>query len=140
MGGLPGRWLLQRYRSDDDVVPPFISQYTHKLNMEAYIKCMENIVLSRTGTVTMERPYIWQQDLATCHTSRRSQSWLSGIFTHHITPIILPLNSSDCNLLDYYFGFLLRDQENYELYQRWTKGKDNGSIYQLKHEDHCKVL
>uniref|UniRef100_A0A0L8IF21 Uncharacterized protein n=1 Tax=Octopus bimaculoides TaxID=37653 RepID=A0A0L8IF21_OCTBM len=57
-----------------------------------------------------ERPYVWRQDSAPCHTSRRTQSWLSHNFCNHITPNIWPPNSPDCNSLHcYVWGAVERD-------------------------------
>ena len=74
--------------SNGDVMPPFIFPRSLRLNMEAYIKCLKELVLSWIKRVVVERPYVWQQDAAQCYTNRRNQSWLKEDFYNHITPII----------------------------------------------------
>ena len=88
--------------SDGDIMPPFIFPHGLKLNTEAYIKCLEKVVLPWIVEVATGRPYVWQQDSAPSHTSWRTQSWLSENFCDHITPNMWPPNSPDCNPLDYY--------------------------------------
>ena len=60
-------------------MPPFIFSCGLRLNMEAYVKCLEEMLSAR-------RPHIWQQDSVPCHTSRRTQCWLSKNFCDYITP------------------------------------------------------
>ena len=60
--------------SDDDVMYLFIFPRGLRLNTEAYIKSMEEVVLSwiESGGVS-GRPYVWQQDSAPCYISRKTQ-------------------------------------------------------------------
>ncbi|XP_052832535.1 uncharacterized protein LOC128250757 [Octopus bimaculoides] len=83
--------------SDGDVMLPFIFPHGLRINMEAYIKCLEEVVLSWVKRVAVRRPYVWQQDSAPCHTNKKTQSWLSDNFCAHRSH-----NSPHCNPLDYY--------------------------------------
>ena len=113
------------------IMTPFIIPHHITLHTEAFIKNLEEVVLLRIRWVITGRPYIWQQDLAPCHTSR-SQCWLlensvttSFLTSGHLTPRIpIPLLFEGC--------IWVRDQQNSLQHQRWTKGKDKNNIYQLK--------
>ena len=48
--------------NDGDVIFPFIFPHGCRLNMEAYIKSMEEVVLSWIERVAAGRLYIWQRD------------------------------------------------------------------------------
>ena len=87
--------------SNGDVMPSFIFPHALRLNTEAYIKCLKEVVFW-IKRMDAGRPYVWQQDPVPCHTSRRTQSWLSENFCNHITPNTWLPNSPDDNPLDYY--------------------------------------
>ena len=71
--------------SDDNILHPFIFPHSFRLNSQADIKYLEDVVLIWIKRVAPGRPYIWQQDSAPYHTSRRTQSWLSENFCDQIT-------------------------------------------------------
>lgn len=83
--------------SDDNIIPPF----SHGLNpnMEAYIKCLKDVMLFWVKTVTAGRSSTWQQDSAPCY--RKTHSWLSNNFCDHIIPDIWPPISPDYKPIDY---------------------------------------
>lgn len=60
--------------SYDDVMPPFISPYDLTLNMEAYIKCLQAVVLPLVMIVFAEKPHVRQGDSASGQTSKGTQS------------------------------------------------------------------
>ena len=62
--------------------------------------------------VARGRPFVWQQDSAPCHTSRRSQMWLSNKIFDYTSPNIWPSNSPGCNLCDYYLWGAVERQTN----------------------------
>ena len=80
------------------IMPPFIFLHDLRLNMNTYIKCLEELVLPWIEKVAAGRPYVCQQDSALCYTSRRNPFWRSDNFSDHITR--LP-NSPDSNPFDY---------------------------------------
>ena len=85
--------------SDGDVIPPYIFPRSLRLNAEAYTKCLEYVVPTWIERVVIGRPYVWQQDFASRHTSRRTQCWLWEKFCNHITPNNLRPNSQTTILL-----------------------------------------
>lgn len=52
--------------------------------------------------VANNRPCVWRQDSAPCHTSGKNQKWLSANFYDYTSPNIWPPNSPDLNPMDYY--------------------------------------
>ena len=61
-----------------------------------------------------DRPYVWQQDLAPCHTSGKSQKWLSEIVYDLTIPNVWPPNSPDLNPMDYFvWGAVEKDTNHY---------------------------
>ena len=86
------------------VITTFIFPYGLRVNREAYIKCLEEVVLPWFERVATRRPYVWQQESVPRHTSRwiHSQQWDN--FCHHITPNIWPPCSLDHNPLYYVWG------------------------------------
>ena len=73
-----------------------------------------------------------------CHTNRRIRCWLWENFFDHISSVNLPDGNS--LWLFYVKHNLMRHQWNVMQYQRWTEGKDNGSIYQFEQGDCWKGL
>ena len=63
-------------------------------------------------------------------------------FYGHITPNMWPPNSLDLQSpwLFYEGHGWAREQQNSAQQQRWTEGKDNGSIYQFQLGDHRKGM
>ena len=53
--------------SNGDIMPPFIFLHGFKLNMEIYIKFLEEVVLLWIKWVVAARPIIWQQDYTMPH-------------------------------------------------------------------------
>ena len=82
--------------SDDDLMLPFNFSHGLTINTEAYIKFLEEVVLAWIERVAARRLYIWQQDSASCHTSR-TQSWLWEKFCNLITSNTWLPNSPNCN-------------------------------------------
>ena len=83
--------------SDGVVMLPFIFPYGPTLNKEAYIKYLEEVLLSWTEMVAAVRLCYEQQDSALYHT--RTLCWLSKYFCNHITRKIWLPNYPDCNPL-----------------------------------------
>uniref|UniRef100_A0A0L8HRW6 Paired domain-containing protein n=1 Tax=Octopus bimaculoides TaxID=37653 RepID=A0A0L8HRW6_OCTBM len=68
--------------SDGDVMSPFIFLHDLRLNTEAYIKCLEKVVLYWVNRVAAERHYVWQHDSVPCHTSHGGVNQLGGVFVN----------------------------------------------------------
>ena len=59
--------------SEGHVMLPYIFPKGLKVNMVEYLKVLEMHVLPWICKVAAGRPYVWQQDSASCHTSRKTQ-------------------------------------------------------------------
>ena len=88
--------------SEGDVMPPHFFADGLRLNTEGYIQVLSEVVKPWIDRVARGRPYVWQQDSAPCHTSRKTQAWLSENFVDHTGPDIWPPSSPDCNPLDFF--------------------------------------
>ena len=75
--------VFKMVTNDSDVKPPFIFPHCLTFNTEGYIKCLKT-VQARIKRVAAWKPYIWQQNFAPCHKSRRTQSWPSENFCDHL--------------------------------------------------------
>ena len=49
-----------------------------------------------------DRPFVWQQDSAPCHNSKKSQKKLGKQFFDFVTPDVWPPNSPDLNPMDFF--------------------------------------
>ena len=60
--------------SNSDIINLLMYLHGLRLNTEANIKCLEEVVLIWIERVVAERPDIWKQDSALCHTNMRTSS------------------------------------------------------------------
>lgn len=96
--------------SEGDVMPPHFFPEGLRLDTDGYIRVLTEVVKPWIDRVAAGRPYVWQQDSAPCHTSRKTQAWLSENFDDHTGPEVWPPSSPDCNPLDFYvWGAVERD-------------------------------
>jgi len=96
--------------SEGDVMPPHIFPQGLRVNTEVYLDVLEHVVLPWIKNTIGDRPFVWQQDSAPCHTSRRSQKWISEHFCDFTPPDVWPPNSPDLNPMDFYvWGAVERD-------------------------------
>lgn len=81
-----------------------------RMNADAYINVLEEVVKPWIEEVADGRPYVFQQDSTPAHTALKTQGWLAENFNDHVTPNIWPPSSPDLNPLDYYvWGVIERD-------------------------------
>ncbi|KAK8374093.1 hypothetical protein O3P69_019943, partial [Scylla paramamosain] len=79
-----------------------VSEGTWLRSSEVSIEVLQTHVKPWIEEVAAGRPYVWQQDSAPCHTSRKSQKWLSDNFFDFVAPDVWPPNSPDLNPMDYF--------------------------------------
>ena len=104
--------VLAVVSSEGDVMPPFIFEKGVKLNSEVYIEVLNNVVKPWMHEVAKGRPYVFQQDSAPCHASKKTQAWLLENVYHHWSPELWPPNSPDLNPLDYFVWGVLEAKTN----------------------------
>ena len=85
---------------EGDVMPPHFVREGIRLNSDAYMELLITVVKPWIASVANGRPYVWQQDSAPCHTSGKSQKWLSANFANYTSPNVWPPNSPDLNPMD----------------------------------------
>ena len=73
-----------------------------RLNSDDYVELLITVVKPWITRVANGRSYVWQQDSTPCHTSGKSQQWLSSNFCDFNSPNVWPPNSPDVNPMDYY--------------------------------------
>lgn len=88
--------------SEGDVMPPHFFREGLRLNSDGYVELLNTVVKPWITRVANGRPFVWQQDSAPCHTSRKSQKWLAENFYDFASPNVWPPNSPDLNPMDYY--------------------------------------
>ena len=83
-------------------MPPHIFETGLWVNTDIYLEVMESTVLPWIKTVAGDRPWVWPQDTAPCHVSKRSIKWLKD----HCYGLVLkdswPPSSPVLNPLDYF--------------------------------------
>ena len=99
--------------SEDDVMPPHNFEEGLRLNSDGYVKLLGNVVKPWLERVAAGRPYVCQRDSAPCHTSGKSQKWLSENFYDFTSPNFWPPNSPDCNPMDYYVSGAVEKDTNF---------------------------
>jgi hypothetical protein len=64
--------------NEDDVMPPHIFAKGLKINTDEHLKAMEDVVKLWMDQVAAGSGYIFQQDRAPAHNSKRTQEWLKA--------------------------------------------------------------
>ena len=72
------------------------------MNTEEYPKVMKDVIKPWMDRVANGRPYVFQQDSAPDHASKKTQAWLIQNLPHHWSPDVWPPNSPDLNPLAYF--------------------------------------
>jgi hypothetical protein len=93
-----------------DVMPPHIFESGLRVNTDVYLDVMTNVVKPWMDGVACGRPYIWQQDGAPAHTSKKTQDWCRDNLPFFWEKEVWPPSSPDCNPMDYFvWGVAERD-------------------------------
>ena len=75
----------------------FLTKVEGRLNGEGYINILKNVLISTTHLLTITSGWIFQQDNATCHTSRLVREWFND---EQITVMDSPAQSTDLNPIE----------------------------------------
>ena len=59
--------------SEGHSMPPHIFEVVLKVNTKVYLDVLKNVVIPRCNQVTADRPWVWQQDSAPAHKSKKTQ-------------------------------------------------------------------
>ena len=79
--------------SEGDVMPPHIFPKGLRIKTDDYINLMRTVVIPWIHGIIRDRPWVWQQDSAPCHTSRKSIQFLSNECFDMVGPDLWPPNS-----------------------------------------------
>ena len=98
--------------SEGHVMPPHIFEAGLRVTSEIYLTVMKEVVLPWIKKVAKDRPWVWQQDSAPCHVSKKSLEWLAENCYDFISKDIWPPSSPDLNPMDYFFWGVLEARTN----------------------------
>ena len=62
--------------SEGHIMPPHIFEVGLKVNTKVYLDVLKSVVIPWCNQVSVGRPWVWQQDLASAHKSKETQAWL----------------------------------------------------------------
>jgi hypothetical protein len=93
--------MLGVIASDGKRAPPIFFPEGIKVNTEAYLALLKSKVLPWLKRNYPDGNYIWQQDGAPAHTSKKSQEWLETNMPNFLNKTAWPPSSPDLNPLDY---------------------------------------
>ena len=87
-------------------MPPHFFEKGLKINSDVYLDVMEKVVVPWCKEVAGNRPWMWQQDSAPAHMSKRTQAWLKDRDSNGAYSFVphthWPPSSPDCNPMDYF--------------------------------------
>ncbi len=93
-----------------DMILPHVFEASLRVNTDVYIDVPTNVVKPWMDGVAAGRPYIWQQDRAPAHTSKKTQDKCRDNLPFFWEKEVWPPSSPDCNLMDYFvWGVAERD-------------------------------
>ncbi len=96
--------------NEGDVMPPHFFEKGLKINTEEYLKVLKDVVKPWMDGVAAGRHYVFQQDGAPAHNSKKSQDWCAANLPEFWSKEVWPPSSPDCNPLDYFvWGVCERD-------------------------------
>ena len=62
--------------SEGHIMPPHIFEVGLKVNTKVYLDVLKSVVIPWCNQVVGGRPWVWQQDSAPAHKSKKTQAWL----------------------------------------------------------------
>ena len=95
-------WPYNVVSSEGHIMPPHIFVVGFKVNNKGYLDVLKSVVIPCCNQVVGGRPWVWHQDSAPAHKSKKTQAWLQKEcydfepFSHW------PPSSPDLNPLDYF--------------------------------------
>ena len=93
-------WIATNNRvvsSEGHIMPPRIFEVGVKVNTKVYLDVLKSVVIPWCNRVAAGRPWVWQQDSAPAHKSKKTQAWLQKecydfLAFSHWSPSFLDLN------------------------------------------------
>ena len=88
--------------SEGHIMPPHIFKDGLKVNTKVYLDVLKSVVIPWCNQVASGRPWVWQQDSAPAHKSKRDPGLASEGVLWLCTLLSLAPSSPDLNPLDYF--------------------------------------
>jgi hypothetical protein len=88
--------------NEGDVMPPHIFPKGLRVDTGEYLNVMETVVKPWMDQIAGNRHYIFQQDGAPAHNSKKTQNWLKKNLPEMWEKEVWPPSSPDCNPMDYF--------------------------------------
>ena len=88
--------------SEGHIMPPHIFEVGLKVNTKVYLDVLKSVVIPWCNQVAAGRPWVWQQDSAPTHKSKKTQAWFQKEFHDFLPFSHWPPSSPDLNPLDYF--------------------------------------
>ena len=98
--------------SEGHIMPPHIFEVGLKVNTKVYLDVLKSVVIPWCNHVASGRPWVWQQDLASAHKSKETQTWLQKECYNFVPFSHWPSSSSDLNPLDYFVWSYIKNITN----------------------------
>ena len=78
--------ILGVVSAEGDVMPPHIFQQGLRLNADGYMDVLKTVVVPWMNRISAGRPYVFQQDSASAHKTKKTQVWLLENVPHQWSP------------------------------------------------------
>ena len=88
--------------SGGHIMPPHIFEVGLKVNTKVYLDVLKSVMIPWCNQVAGGRHWVWQQDSAPAHKSKKTQAWLQKEYYDFVTFSHWPPSSRDLNPLDYF--------------------------------------
>lgn len=89
--------------SDGKKMPPYFFKQGEKIGSEVYYKVLRYVVLPWIKATYPDGNYVWTQDGAPCHTSKKNQDFCRNNFADFWAKDFWPPSSPDLNPLDFFW-------------------------------------
>ena len=93
--------MLGVVTSDGKKMPPYWFPKGLRVGTEEYLDVMKNVVKPWLDANYPDKPYVWQQDSAPSHKSKKTQAWCEDNLSHFWPWSMWPPSSPDLNPLDF---------------------------------------
>ena len=89
--------------SNGSVMPPIFFQPKERVDADKYCEVLMNTVIPWMKAEANGHDFLYQQDSAPCHKSRKTQNLVKESNVKFWDPKTWPSNSPDMNPMDYFF-------------------------------------
>ena len=98
--------------SEGHIMPPHIFKVGLKVSTKVYLDVLKSVVIPWCNQVAGGRPWVWQQDSAPAHKSKKTQAWLQKECYDFVPFSHWPPSSPNLNTLDYFVWLYVENITN----------------------------